>query len=177
MKRKLIKIGLVVFGILVAAVSLLYVVGGRTGVYRADVEIDAPPETVFTYLIDSELLLQWMDGVTEIKPLTEGEHGVGARSRVTIHEGDAAFVMEDEVLRTQPGELLQVRLTSSAFDILSTYNLHSHGDTTHLSQELRADYKGFVRLFAPFAAGEVSRKMDEDFERLKRLIESRPGAT
>lgn len=171
MRRKLLKIGLVVLGFLLIATGVLYIIGGQTAVYRADIEIDAPPETVFSYLTEIDLLLQWMDGVTEIKPLTEGGHRVGARARVTIHEGEAAFVMEDELLRSEPSELLQVRLTSSAFVILSTYTLHTHGDKTHLSQELRADYKGFIRLFAPFASGEATRKMNDDFGRLKRLIE------
>ena len=171
MKRKLIKVSLAVLGLVLAAVAGLYAVGGQTARYQADVEIDAAPETVFEYLTDSELLLQWLEGVTEIKPLTEGGHRVGAKARVTVREGDAAFIMEDEVIRSDAAELLEVRITSSVFEILSTYSLEPRGERTHLVHEMQADYKGFIRILAPLAGPEATRKMNEDFARLKRLVE------
>lgn len=172
MKRLLFKIALAILGLLIGGAGALYVIGGRTAVYRADVEINAPPTTVFAYLTETELLPQWMDGVTKIEPLTDGMHGVGAKSRVTIHDSQ---VIEDEVLESKPGELLQIRLTSPGLDAISTYDLHSHGSHTHLSHEFQADFGGIARIFAPFVAGSIQSKLDEDFQRLKQLIESEPS--
>ena len=174
MKRILFKIVLAILGILLGAAGALFIIGGRTAVYRAEVEIAAAPEMVFTYLTESDLLLQWMDGVTKIEPLTKDVHGVGAKSRVTIHDSQ---IIQDEVLESKPGELLQVRLTSDGLDATSTYSLHSHGRTTHLRQEFLADFTGIARIFAPFAGGEIQRKLDEDFQRLKQVVETRDDDT
>ena len=173
MKRKL---PLAAVGVLLGATIALYVIGGRTAAYRADIEIDASPVTVFTYLTETDLLLQWMDGVTKIEPLTEGGHRVGARARITIQDNENAtpVVMDDEVLRSEPGQQLEVRLTSSAIVATSTYDLHSHGSSTHLSHEFRGDFSGVMRIFAPFVAGSIQQKLREDLQRLKELVESRP---
>jgi uncharacterized protein YndB with AHSA1/START domain len=175
MKSKILKVTLAVVGILLGAAVALYVIGGRTAVYRADIEIDASPETVFGYLTETDLILQWMDGITKIEPLSEGEHRVGAKAEVTIEDANGIkLVMQDEVLKSEPGQLLQVSLRSSGFAAVSTYDLHSHGQTTHLSHELQANYGGLGRLFAPFFAGSATGKMNDDLSRLKELIERRP---
>lgn len=175
MKKKLFKIALAVVGVLLGACIALFLIGGRTVVYRAEIEIAAPTATVFNHLTDTELLLQWMEGVTKIEPLTEGGHRVGGKARVTIHENENEFVMEDEVLKSEPGELLQVRLTCPVFAATSTYDMHSHGSVTHVSHELRSDYRGLFRLVAPFTVGSGERHMAGDLARLKQLIEQTEG--
>lgn len=174
MKRKLLKVGLALLGVACGAVLALYLIGGRPYTYRADIEIDADPNLVFTYLTDEELLLQWMGGVTKIEPLTEGGHRVGAKARITIEENGSVTVMEDEVVDSKPGSLLQVKLTNDMITALSVYDLHSHGSRTHLSHHLITRYKNWVRVFAPLAGGAVTRKLNDDLTSLKQLIESRP---
>ena len=176
MKRKLVRVGLAVFGLLIGIVLALWFIGGRTAVYYADIEIAAAPDEVFQYLIEPDQVVKWIHGVTKIEPLTEGEHQVGGRARVTvIDDGGNEFVIEDEVLKSEPGQLLELQMTSDMFEIISSYDLHTHGSTTHISHTMWADYKGFVRIFAPFAGGAAQQQMADDLARLKQLIEADPS--
>lgn len=44
--------------------------------YRIEIEIDAPPETVFAYLTDAERMVKWMGQHAELDPVRGGQFAV-----------------------------------------------------------------------------------------------------
>ena len=133
-KRWKILIGIVLG--LVTCVAVVWLLGGRTLTKTARISIDAPAEQVFSYLTTPELIKEWIEGVTEMTPLTEGGHRVGAKSKVVVDSNGTGFEMTGEVVRSEPAKLLEVRLTSSMFDVTNTYELKTAGNQTHVQQTM-----------------------------------------
>ena len=170
--RRLLRIVLVLVALLVGVGVVLWTIGGRTRTTMARISIKALPKVVFSHLTDEALLLKWMDGVTEITPLTEDGHRVGARSKVVVEKDGRRMEMEIKVARSEPDKLLEIHVTSPMFVVSNTYKLTVEDGATKLTQFMAADYKNVARLFAPIAGSAVQDKLDGDFERLKQLIET-----
>jgi uncharacterized protein YndB with AHSA1/START domain len=177
MFKKLIRIASGVFASLLMLAGILWFVGGYTYVTTAEVKIAAPPQEVFAYLSEPDKIMQWLEGVTKIEPLTESGHRVGARSKVTVHEGNETIEMQEEVIRVEPDKLTELRLTCPMFDATSLYELTDDQGQTLVKQTLRADYQGIVRIVAPLMSGAVQQKMDADFQRLKQLVEKKTSGS
>lgn len=173
MAKKVWRIIGVIVGVLAVALLILWILGGRTSRHVAEITIAASPDDVFQYLAEPDKARQWMEGVVEITPLGDSTQQVGAKARIVIAENESRFEMEDEVIRYEANRLFEVRIMSSMFDLTSLYELSEFDvGKSHVKHTLRADYKGFVRIFAPLMGGDVQRKLESDFQRLKKLVES-----
>ncbi|HWA97750.1 MAG TPA: SRPBCC family protein, partial [Pirellulales bacterium] len=149
--------------------------GGREQVNTAEATLAAPPAVVFAWITKPAKIKQWVEGITEIEPLTTSGHAVGAKSKIIIEEQGSRFEIRDEVTRSEPDRLVEVRMTSDMFDVTNLFELADEQGKTHLKQTMQAHYKGLARVFAPFVGGIVQQKLNEDFARLKQLAESQQG--
>ncbi|HEX4128956.1 MAG TPA: SRPBCC family protein [Pirellulales bacterium] len=170
--KRLIRVLAVLLGLLLVAMAVLWFIGGRTYGNLAQVTISAPRATVFTYLTDPAKLKHWVDGVVAIEPLTSERQTVGARSKIVVEEHGSRFEMNDEVIRYEPSEYLEVRITSPMFGASNMYWLTDEQGKTHVKNVMRTDYQGVARVFAPLMKGAVQQKLDADLQRLKKLVES-----
>jgi uncharacterized protein YndB with AHSA1/START domain len=138
------------------------------------VEIERPAAAVFPWLLEPERLAQWIGGLVETEPLTEGEPRVGSRSREVVEERGRSYVLETELTALEPGERLEARITSGAgFTCESSYRLDEREGRTRLTCVLETEYKPFVaRLFAPLVTRQAQRKLESDLARLKELVEA-----
>ena len=173
MLKKLFGIVAILFALLVVAVAVLWFVGGKTYVNTAEVTIDAPPSQVFPYLTEPDKLKQWLAGVVEIKPLTEGGHRVGAKGKIVVEEQGNKIEMEDEVLRSEDNKLLELRIFSPIFEINNLYELTDDQGKTHLKLTMQAKYSSVMRVFAPLVEGAIQELLDANFQRLKQLVEAK----
>lgn len=173
MFKSLLRIVAYLLAILALILGVLWVVGGQTFINIAEVTIAAPAERVFDFLSEDDKVKQWMKGVAEIKPLEPGERKVGAKARIVVEEDGHRLEMQDEVLRLEPGRLLEVRITHDMFAITSLYELSETGGQTHLKHTMRADYQSLGRVAAPLLSGEIQHKLESDFQRLKQLAEAK----
>ncbi len=172
MKRVLYILGGCV-AVVVLAVFVLWLIGGQTFTNVAEVTIDAPADSVFVHLTDDEKLTKWIDGVTEMEPLTEGGHRVGAKSRIVVEEDGNEFEMTSEVVETEQDRLLVVRITSSMFEVNSRYELTQRDNATHVTHTMTANYFGAARLIALIMGNSIQEKLDADFQRLKKQVEQK----
>ncbi|GAB6167510.1 hypothetical protein JCM19992_35100 [Thermostilla marina] len=158
-------------GILVVG-AVLWWLGGREYRYTVARTLDAAPQDVFFALTDDAMLCRWMEGVVAIEPLGEKQNEPGAKARVVIETEDGTkFILEDEILRYEPNELLEVRLTSSMFTVTTSYRLEpQEGGSTKLEETMTARYLGPMRLFAPFAGSSIRAQLEGDLERLAALL-------
>ena len=168
-----IAIALVALPLLVA--GALWVLGGRTQVYRAEIEIEAPPEEVFPYLTEPDRIAQWVDGLVEITPLTEGGHRVGATARLVVEQDGNRYEFIDEVTSTTANESLELHSQSDMFDADIRWELEPSKNGTHATAVMRTDFHGFYRFLAPMMRSTAEEQLQSDFERLKQLIESPPS--
>lgn len=139
--------------------------------HRVEVVIGAPPERVFPFMIEPELLKQWMNGLKESRPLTEGGLRVGARSEELVEEDGRRMVVLTEVVRLDHNRALVVKLENEIFDAVSSYELLAAGDATALVHELETTYKGMMKLMSAMIGGMVQKKLEGDLERLRSLVQ------
>lgn len=140
--------------------------------YRAQVSIAATPVQIYPFLTEPERLKQWLGGLVESKPLTEGGTRVGARSLEIVEENGRRMEMESVILDVRTNELLAVEISSSMALMRSEYRLTGDGARTRVDHTMNAHYKGFVRLLAPFIRGMVQKKIDGDLDRLRQVVEA-----
>jgi len=141
------------------------------GRHRVEVVIGAPPERVFPFLVEPELLKQWMSGLKESRPLTEGGLRVGARSEELVEEDGRRMVVLTEVVCLDHNRALVVKLENEIFDAISSYELQAAGDATTLVHELETTYKGMMKLMSAMIGGMVQKKLEGDLERLRSLVQ------
>ncbi|UUO06144.1 SRPBCC family protein [Blastopirellula sp. J2-11] len=159
--------------LMVVVVGVLWIVGGQTVHYRAHVRILASPEKIFPYLTEPDLLMQWMEGVVEIKPLTDEGHQAGAKAVAVMERNGDRFEMESEVLKTVPNKELKVRLQNKMFDLVNDYQLKSNGGETDVSIDMEAKFLGWARITAPLIGGAIESKLEADFNQLREKVESK----
>ena len=141
--------------------------------YEASIEIGAPPEAIFPFLVEPDRLKRWVGGFVEARPLTEGAIGPGSKSIDVIRENGREMLLETEILRYEPPAVVSVAIRTSGMDAVSEYHLDGRGPATTASHSQQVRYSGILRLVGPFVGGAVRRKMREDFARLKAAVEGR----
>ncbi len=138
--------------------------------YTATIEIAAPPEAVFPFLVEPERLRLWVGGFVSSEPLTKGPVGVGTRSVDVFTEGGREMRMTTEIIAFEPPRRIEITITTPFGEAVSDYRLEGSGRTrvTH-SQRLR--FRGFYRVMAPFVGGTLRRRLASDLAALKKAAE------
>ena len=144
---------------------------------RHSVEINCPPEVIWTYLDDSEKIKQWMKGVVEDVPTSEGPTGVGSTFRMSIKEGRKVHDFDGEILAYDVNRHMVVRLTGGCLkedmSMIVDYRLTQTGPgRTRLDYEGGGELTGLWRLAAPIMAVFCKLQIKSFFRTLKSLAES-----
>ncbi len=169
----------------VVAAAALWLAGERPnhGKNGAEVEINRPAAQVFRYLMEDELVKKWVGGLTEIKPVEIYPGHVGDRLRLVVTLGDERTEMEMLVTGFEENRHIAFTVSSLSgapvgFYEKSEYVLSEKVGKTHLSLAGRSEYYGFLpRLMEPVITWEAQKKLQEDLQRLKGLVEAEPVMT
>ena len=138
------------------------------------VEINSPAEVVFGYLTDPVKLKQWLGGLKETKPLTDGEIGVGTRFHDVYDEGGGRTMeMTNEIVAYEPRRRIKIKGTNAVLDLTADYRLQESGGRTRLEFVSTYEFKKLLfKLMAPLVNRAGQKKLQDDFARLKRLAEA-----
>jgi uncharacterized protein YndB with AHSA1/START domain len=167
-------------GLIVLAIVVLLAIGGGRGEgrYLTTVEISQPANVVFRWVTEPQRIKSWVGWLVEIRSLTPGKEGVGAR---------AVWVMEDRNNNNQRMEIAAVytryepeRLIEASLDVPQgftgtvVYELEPL-DASRTRLTYRANYQyhhWLAKLLEPVISRSARQKMDEDLLRLKQKAES-----
>lgn len=161
--------------VLALAVGALLLLGGFKGEGRNSVTIrvEAPVQEVYAWITEPEKLKQWMGGLVESTPLTTDGLRVGARSREVFEMGDERRVMEVEITALRPNERLEAKVTSDGFVVDVRYILSQKDGLTRVTYIGDAKYTRLhLRLMEPIITPMAQQKLEDDFARLKEMIEA-----
>lgn len=182
-----IRIFLGLVGLLVLAAAALWLARFRPGHDHivAELQIDRPPAQVFRYLTDDDLVKKWVGGIVEIKPISTPADGgqVGRKLRIGEVYKDQRVDMEMTVTRFEKDRALSLYIVSlgdpkNGFTETGDYTLAEQNGKTLLRFEVKTTYFGFLpRLFEPFITPAANKKLNEDLQRMKQLLEAEPRAT
>jgi uncharacterized protein YndB with AHSA1/START domain len=137
-----------------------------------DVEIDASPDAVFPYLVDSAKRLLWMGALRETEQLTDGPPAVGSRWRDVFEDLGQRLELEAELAVYEPPRRLLVKLRSRAVEATSEQRLEPAGEGTRLTAVIETDYRTVAaRLAAVIVTHQAQRQLEADLAALKELVE------
>lgn len=156
--------------------AVLYIASGGAkgkGYHEASIAMNKPAAAIFPWLTEPEKQKEWIFGLTESKPLTEGDLRVGARSQETMVIGEEQTTMTSEVTELDPGKLMAVKINSPGFDGDIRYVLEEAGPSTTLRYIGHFQYKPFMlRLLEPLVTPSAQRKLEGDLWKLKSVVEA-----
>src|SRR5262245_10918619 len=95
------------------------------------VEIQAPRERVFAWLVEPELMLRWIGGLREFHPRDPGP-AVGARSRQVVEVAGRRMDVESRITAFEPQRLVAAELDGKGFRVDTRHELEDDGAGTTL---------------------------------------------
>ncbi len=166
---KILRPALLLLGI---AVVMLWLLGGRTHTWTAQLDTRATPDRIFREITDPQRLPMWMSEVVQVDPLNELPPQVGSRARIMTkgRRGTQEFI-DSEIVEFDSERMLKLQLTAPRYDASSTFIIERKGEAYQLQQRLQSRYKGLYRFMTPFVDSVVQQRLDADFQLLKELLE------
>ncbi len=139
---------------------------------RTEVLIRRPSNEVFEYVSNFENNPRWQTGISQAKFTTDEALTVGS-----IYEQVASFlgrkvVSTFRVIELVPGQMVKATTISGSFPITITRVVEPTAEGTRITGIIEGDASGFFRLAEPLLARLVQRSVDQDYARLKTVLES-----
>lgn len=137
------------------------------------ITINRPIEEVFAYVGDAGNGPKWQSALVEASRITKGSLGVG-----TQFKGVRKFMgrkMESVMHYTtyEPNKKVVFRSDSGSMPFVQTFLFEPAAGGTRLTARLELQTSGLMSLAKPMIASGVKREVDENFDVLKDLLESR----
>ncbi len=134
-------------------------------------DIAKPPEEVFPYLFEPELVKQWTTGLDGYERLDDGPLRAGSRFRQQLEVSGQHIDAEIEVTAYDPPRGAESRSEIRGIDVISTYELEPAGGGTRLTQSVEAKGGGLKgRVLIPVIQPHLERKLEADLAALKALL-------
>jgi uncharacterized protein YndB with AHSA1/START domain len=167
-------------GLFVLGAVVLFAMGTSADANRMtnSVVIHQKPEVVWPWLYKPDKVKQWVSWLVEIREEGSGEPYVG---------GKAVWVMEDRnnnnarmeitgvVKGLEPGRRIDIAMSApEGFRGTTTYTLTPLPDgSTRLVSDSRFDFdNAFARFMTPVICWQAKKKMNDDMDHLRSLVES-----
>lgn len=136
------------------------------------IEIQAPRDRVFAWLVEPELMLRWIGGLREFDPL-DPEPGVGARSRQVVELAGRRMEVESRITAFEPERLVAAALDGKGFHVDTRHELEDDGGGTLVRAAAHTRLSGLAgRLLGGVVERGAQRKLEGDLVRLKQLVET-----
>ncbi len=157
----------------------LFLAGLRDGAHTmtVHVEVNKPRAAVWAHFHDPEKLKGWVNWLAEVKSLTPGNEGVGAREvwiMIDRNNNNERMEISNEITAIEPGRRVAFRLwVPKEFDGTATYEFEEAGANRTIVTG-KSSYRfvnGFVQFMAPVVLRFAEKKMAADMEQFKVNVE------
>ncbi len=140
---------------------------------KAEVVIDADPETVWRYFDDADSLSQWQSG---LKSVTHQSGTRGQPDAVSVlvfdDNGSERTVTETITARREPDFLAGIRHSDRGHAVIvNHFEATDDGKTRWIAYYNHA-FKGAAKFTTLFTHGAIRRRAEEDMNRFKLLVET-----
>jgi uncharacterized protein YndB with AHSA1/START domain len=135
------------------------------------VEIAKPPEEVFPYLFEPDLVPRWTTGLDGYERVDDGAIGRGSRFRQRLEVSGQRIDAELKVTAYDPPRHAGAATEIRGIDVISTYDLAPSGSGTRLTQTVEAKGGGLKgRVLIPVIQPHLERKLEADLAALAALL-------
>ena len=138
---------------------------------RASIDIAAPPEAVFDYLVDAEKQQAWMGDTVEWLPPDRSQLRAGYMGTEIMQTPEKATESQVEVLEYDPPWKLRTSHGHDLFTAMAVYRLEAVGDGTRFSTKVRIRYRSWETWAKVMIVGPMySRLMRQGLVKLRELV-------
>ena len=141
--------------------------------FEHTVEINRPVEEVFEFVASPENDARWSEGLVVSRKTSEGAMGRGSTGRRAERFGARQIEIDWEVIEFQRNQKITFKTTSGDFRFEGGYTLESLNGGTRLSYVGEGELGLFARVVGTAMERTARKQMEEDYNRLKTLLESR----
>jgi len=134
--------------------------------------IRRPRDEVAAYVIDHRNDPVWIGGISESELLGEAVISRGSRVRRVASFVGKRIEYVNEVVRLEPGAVLEMRSVKSPFPMRITYAFEEVPGGTEASVRVEGDPGRLYRIGGPIMKRAVQRSIDRDVATLKKTLES-----
>jgi len=139
---------------------------------RASIEIAAPPEVVWEYLVDAGKQQAWMGDTVEWLPPERSQLRAGYRGTEIMQTPGKASESQVEVLEYDPPRRLRTSHAHELFDATAGYRLAPASSGTRFSTRVHIRYRSWSTWLKVAIVGPIySRVMRQGLKRVKELAE------
>jgi carbon monoxide dehydrogenase subunit G len=137
--------------------------------FSHSIDISRPPDEVFPWLLEEDKVPQWTGDLERYE--VQGGLREGAQVRQTLSVA-GGLTLDLHITRYDPPRGAETRFETNGIKITSAYVLAPNGGGTRLTQTLDAKAGGLTaRMLIPVVQGRLERKLTEDLERLRGVLE------
>lgn len=139
--------------------------------------VGAPRGVVSAYVMDHRNDTAWIGGIGEAELLGEPPLAEGSRVRRVASFLGRRIEYVNEVIRLEPGVLLEMRSVKSPFPMEISYRFDDAQDGTRVRVRVAGEPASWYRVAGPILAAGVRRSVGQDLDRLAGLLAggSAPG--
>ena len=137
----------------------------------AEIGIARPADEVAAYMFDPANDPSWIGGISEAEPLDGTPVSVGSRVRRRASFLGRRIDYTMEVMALDPGRRLAMHAIEAPMPMDVTYEVDPAPDGAVARVRVQGDAGGLYRLAGPLVSVQVSRSIDGDVRRLKRILE------
>lgn len=144
------------------------------GDFSIAVDVDAPQQTVFSYLADGSRTPEWYEAVQTASKTTEGPTGEGTRYTFTRVLPQGEVVNEVEVSEFRDPSLITFASRSGPTPFVYRYRVEPAGAGSRVTLEgsiTGEGLRGPAALVAPLAGKFFARGMGQNLKALKARLE------
>ena len=143
--------------------------------FTIDIDVDAPQQTVFSYLSDGTRTPEWYEAVRSAIKTSEGSTGTGTRFTFTRVLPQGEVVNDVEISEFREPDLVTFVSRSGPTPFVYRYRVEptTAGSRVTLDGSITGEgLTGPAALLAPFSGKFFARGMTENLKTLKTRLES-----
>ena len=135
--------------------------------------IDRPVADVWAYFEDPSNVPEWQGSVAEMHKDTEGPVRVGTRMTEVRNFMGKRMESTLEVTAYEPERRFDLQVIKGPIPFKIRHDFEDADGRTRVHFRGEGEAGGFFKLAGPMVKRQAQRAATEDFERLKRILESR----
>jgi len=139
--------------------------------HEVTIHLNKPVEQVFAFLMDTSKLSTWQSNLIKSEPLTAGPLRTGSRFREVRRINNKETEIQGEITALEPNKRFETK-TATKPQAMVSYSLTPEHDGTRLIYKFALVTSGLMRLLEPMIASSIKKGTDQDFQKLKQILES-----
>lgn len=140
---------------------------------EVEVAIERPLPEVFDFITNFENNPQWQSGMKSCEFSTEPPLRVGSKYKQVASFLGRRIVSEFEVLEYTPNRMVYFHSISGTFPIRVRRRVEQQGSSTLVTAIIEGEPNGWFNLFSPFVHRMMQNNIENDYQRLKTLLETK----